>query len=284
MLTECTDERFARQLGDRLRAAVADVDPPAHLTARVHRQYTRRTLLVRATTGVIAAAAVAAAVGAVQVSRDTEADRLGDMAYVRTQMLNALENAKNYVVHASVTTADNGHQESWIDMVTGDERTDDWDRTGARDYSYTKTYSEDGSSMSLLYVYYNDRGWAEWHGPRKPPGRPTLVDKGTWMDALDPESIRAALDSGTLRLLGNDRIDGRAALHLRKDGPVTTNSVFIASVRELWIDAKSFLLRRTKSALGNIPGPATTFDWLPRTAERLAQLKLTPPPGFKKLN
>jgi hypothetical protein len=268
MPTELIDEDYGRRLGDRLHAAVADVEPRAHLAATVRRQYTRRTLLVRATTGVAAAAAVAAAGGTVQAIRYTGSDQMRDVAYVRTQALNALKNAKNYVVHATI--ASSGRLEHWVDRVSGDRRIDSWGPNKARIYSMSSTSEKD--RFNAIIVYYEDRTWVELR-------KRYFVGRG-WIDVFDPESIRAALGNGTLRLLGKDRIDGHAVLHLRKEDSLGGNTVF----HDYWVDAKSFLVRRTSARTGNEPGRVITYEWLPRTAENLAHFKLTPPPGFKKIN
>jgi hypothetical protein len=101
------------------------------------------------------------------------------------------------------------------------------------------------------------------------------------VDVLDPGGIGAARDSGTLRLLGRERIDGHDTLHLQQRSSFGS----ITAVIDLWVDVRSFLVRRTAETSGErVKGTTTTtYEWLPRTGQNLAHLILTPPAGYKKL-
>jgi RNA polymerase sigma factor (sigma-70 family) len=122
-------------------------------------------------------------------------------------------------------------------------------------------------------VDYDRRTWSTEHDTEVPP--PSTVPNVT-----DPQSVEAAITNGTFEVIGKDAVNGVPALHLRIS--TTTRGYRI----DLWVDRSTFLpLQQTQTVTSENPArPAvtTTYAWLPRTAENLARLVLTGPPGFTR--
>ena len=294
-----TEDEFGQALGVRMRAELEDLEPVPGLAATVRRRQARRQLAVRVATSGAAAVAVVATIGVVHAGTAGEpgggaATRPGggttssagagtggmqDVAYVRTQMLDALANSKYYILHSTWTSPGGSRIEEFSDRSTGQFRRDGFDQKG-HSYSRTETAPDAKGNVTDLFVYYHDRIWtSSTRRTEKPPSKfPTPV-----VDLSDPASVRQAIESGTLQLIGKEQKDGRATLHVRLKWTTNGTGAF-TTVDDIWVDQKSFLVYSITSNVENKPTQVTyiKYDWLPRTAANLDRLEVTPPPGFQR--
>jgi hypothetical protein len=312
-----TDEQYGRRIGDLLHDEIHDVHAAPGLAHTVRNRLARRTRTVRAAIAVPMAVAAAAAVFAVVGHPHVPADRaartdagppgapvrIQTVAYVRDQTLHALRGAANYVIF-SRTSYDTGHYDVWSDRSTQRVRLDLYTQippaqpaTRNSDGSVTAhapsrspslgplrlqqahtTRGSDGNQEEVT-VDYDSKSWSRRHISEKNP--PSSLP-----DITDADSVRAAIDDGKLELVGQEKTDGHDTLHLRIYATRRGYRV------DMWVDATTYLpVRETSSVIGQDSGQrqpsatvvVTTYAWLPRTAENLAKLTLTPPAGFTQM-
>lgn len=266
-----SDEEFGQALGTRLRTELADIEPLPRLATAVRRRHARHTRAVRLATSVVAALAVALTAGLVRAGSPD----LHDVAYVEAQMLGALNHARNYIVRRTQT--DRGSRvEELTDRATGQYRSDTWTSKGAHVVAETDSAPKNGMQTTMI-VYYLDRLWVSYTVSDKSPP-PGITEPH--VDLYDPMAIRQAIEGGTLRLVGEERVDGHETVHVRlihRPGDPLAD--------DIWVDAKTFLLYGAGVGPANAPTtPAISrrWEWLPRTPENLALFSLTPPRGFRQ--
>lgn len=286
-----TEDEFGQALGVRMRAELEDLEPVPGLAATVRRRQARRQLAVRVATSGAAAVAVVATIGVVHAGTAGEpgggttssagagTGGMQDVAYVRTQMLDALANSKSYILHLTWTNRDGSRVEEFSDRSTGQFRRDAFDQKG-HSYSETETAPDAKGNVTDLVVYYHDRTWASFP---MPTGKLPVKFPKPDVDLRDPASVRKAIESGTLQLIGKEQKDGRATLHVRLKWTTNGTGAF-TTVDDIWVDQKSFLVYSITSNVENKPTQVTyiKYDWLPRTAANLDRLEVTPPPGFQR--
>ncbi|MEO3745918.1 hypothetical protein [Plantactinospora sp. B5E13] len=300
-----TDERYGHQLGVRLRQELEDVHASPGLVSALRRQQARRTWSIRTAiaTPVVAVAAAALLVTTVGQGVPGEgrpADgtvRFENVAQVQEQTLKALGRATEYVIYAR-NTYDGGYYDEWTDKATQRYRNDVYDSSvrasvppggkgqappaptdrtrGPIRLSQSHLVTGPEGDQDGVTVDYLLKQW--WTGPlpdEDPTGMP---------DITDPESIREAITDGTVELVGKEKVDGVDTLHLQLFGPHRSYRI------DMWVDETTYLpvqgtavKRIGGQGPGEFPAAATVttrYSWLPRTAENLRHLELTPPPGF----
>jgi hypothetical protein len=304
-----TEEQYGNELGARLRHETDDVRAAPDLVRKLRRRQAKRTWTIRAS---IAAPVAAAAVAAVMVTTTgqnapseannntvpTENVPVENVAHVQAQTLKAVGEASQYVIQMK-STYDTGYYDEWVDKATQRYRNDV--------YSSSVTMrASPGGKMTMpaapgaqppAPIHLNQS-----HGVSGPDGDQDIItvdhDLKTWStshmtdrkptdipDITDADSIRKAIADGTLELAGKENVDGIDTLHLRLFGPKRSYRI------DMWVDSKTYLpVKETAAKSGGKPGgqefPAsatvtTKYTWLPRTAENLARLVVTPPPGFE---
>jgi hypothetical protein len=293
-----TDEDFERRLGARLHHAVDDVYCAPGLGAAVRRRHERHMVAVR-TAMVTPAAAAAVAVGAAALSPGsavrpsasasvssggaaaTGTTDLRDAVAVSARTATALADVDRYVIRTR-TVSSGSATDSLVDRATGRTRLDTYDPAGARLESIGITSTSDGGLRAVV-VEYRDRAWWTWSsGPE--PGQPAARTVGLPRYA-DPVEIRKALHDGTIRMLGEETLNGRHALHLRLTFPPKGT---MTAVLDLWVDAESYLpYRATTTTTGTkerdrSSGHTVDYTWLARTPAHLARLTVTPPAAFTR--
>jgi hypothetical protein len=303
-----TDEQFGQQLGVRLRQETDDLRAAPDLMHTLRRKQTRRTWVIRGATltAVSAAAAIAVVInttgGQTPVEQRQAAPRTGttteapvvNVAYVQQRTIEAVSRAADYVIFAE-NTYDGGHYEEWIDKATQRYRNDVYDRSvtisgTAADGKMTvpaqppqvpihlnQSHAVSGppGNQTITTVDYNLHTWSVGHLTDRP-------DPASDVDVTDADSVRKAITTGTVELVGKETVDRRDTLHLRVYGPDRSYRL------DMWVESTSYLPVRETAAKGGpdeFPQSATvttTYTWLPRTEENLAKLTLTPPPGFSR--
>jgi hypothetical protein len=229
-----------------------------------------------------------------------------DAAYVIDQTEQSLGRATDYVIYLSAYFDTVDHIDTWMDPATHRYRNDTYENTApprnaappqqATDRSQQAAppsptegssparligssaaqYDDHGNLRNLLFVNYDEKTYSI-------TAKVNGVGSVTGIDFLDPNSIRSAVQSGRVQVLGEETVDGRDTLHLRILAPPPFTGAFF----DLWVDSTAFLPVQEwdyKSGL-NTPDQdvmRTTYSWLPRTPDNLAHLTLTPPPGFRR--
>lgn len=302
------DEQYGRQLGVQLRHETADVNAAPDLVRKLRRRQARRSWTIR-TAIVTPVAAAAAAALLVTMPGPGAPDRtqqmngaqpqLENVSYVQQQTIEALDQASQYVIHAR-STYGSGYYDEWIDKATQRYRNDVYtsevpaspapDGQGANEeqaqappapadqtagplhLSQSHSVSGPKDNQTIITVDYDLKVWSQ---DRAPAGEPV-----TAVDITDADSVRKAVNDGTVELLGREKVDGVDTLHLRLTGPNWSYQF------DMWVDSTTYLpVQQTETkgdgeAFPASPTVTRTYTWLPRTEENLAHLVLTPPPGF----
>lgn len=269
------DDQITAALGTALRAELADVHAAPGLAGTIRRRHTRQTRLLQAA----AATPVIAAVTAFTIASTGStgpAGRSGDhviastagvrnVAYVTEHADTALTSLSHYVM---MTTSFQAGRTTWTDPVTGRSRSD----TDAADGTTLTTSVRSGPVSQGPSVLTVDNTARTWWTTQLPP----VSNGAAGMDAFtDPQQIRAALRSGVLQLIGDERIGGRDTIHLRLTGRAQGGLPQI----DLWVDASTFLPVRLVGTKGTVTS-AIDYTWLTRTAANLAKTELTVPTGY----
>lgn len=128
-----------------------------------------------------------------------------------------------------------------------------------------------------IQVDYEARTWHEFDAGTPPEGCPNSEVP----NVLDAEALRTALDDGTLKLIGSERVNGRDTHHIRLEYATRGYQL------DMWVDAESYLPIKESSTVSEGPGQAedspvltASYEWLPRTQENLNKVELTPPADF----
>lgn len=309
-----TDEQFGRRLGGQLHSEVEDVHAAPDLVGRVRRRQVRRTRAIGAAIAApVAIAAVAAilattggqgapagghqAGGTRSASGDTV--RLQNVGFVKEQTSKALGQASKYVIF-SKSTYDGGYYDTWTDPATGRYRNDTYTTIVYRPSS-DKKGSVRATAPDPDGIAYGPMHRQQSHAVSGPMDSRRVVsvdyEREHWTvdrDAVpvhrdipvitDPESIRKAIKDGTVELLGEEKVNGVKALHLRIFGPKRSYRI------DMWVDSGTYLPVREIAGKAGKDGvfPASAavtsmYSWLPRTKENLSLLELTPPAGFTRV-
>jgi hypothetical protein len=205
------------------------------------------------------------------------------VAYVTEQVKAALGNVNHYVVRDDqVQTGPNGDSATnWTDPRTNND--------------YEILNDSNGKSVAWLSTYlvnrvltwkdieadYSTRTWFVdvFHAAGPIQGSTA----GATSTVMTPAEIKSWLDSGTLKIVGYQNINGHYAIGLRQP--------WATGYRELWVDSKTFLPVRTITAdFANQKGPLQNVmlidneTWLPRTKSLLDQVNdVHIPAGFTQV-
>lgn len=276
---EDLDCRLGAALGAELHDELSDMIAPPGLAVAVRRRRARqRWALTGALTLPVVAAGVAVALvvpAAPQGVRGGPPTQAGGaqphtVAFLAAHTEQALDGTGDSIVH-TVTNVDDGTVvETWSDL-TGVRMVSTTGHAGAP--TRATQQSVVGDQLVTLNVDYTRHVW--W---RDSMTRPDKLIAGVILGVPygDPDSIRADLARGDLILIGTEQVNGHATEHLRMT--VDAGQATVASA-DLWVDSTTFLPVRMAAQKG--PQHFTvSYGWLPRTAENLARLELTPPAGF----
>lgn len=301
-----TDERYGHHLGVQLQHEVDEVHAPPGLVAVLRRRQARRTWAVRAAIATPVAAAAAAVIllgqtgpGApnrVQPAGNAPSSpvQLRDVAYIQAQTIRAVSQAPQYVIYQKDAYG-GGYYEVWTDRGTQRYRLDLYGRSslaapsgrlvappspgqeslGPVHLQQSNSAVGPNGNRERFFVDYDLKTWSRSHDSK-------LTPKPVVPDPTDPDGIQAALNDGTLTLVGPETLNGRQTLHLRMFATHRGYRI------DMWVDAATYLpVQETQRVIGapdqDAPAVTTTYSWLPRTEENLAKLVLTAPPGFRRV-
>jgi len=276
---EDLDCRLGAALGAELHDELSDMIAPPGLAVAVRRRRVRqRWALTGALTLPVVAAGVAVALvvpAAPQGVRGgppagTGAAQPRTAAFLAAHTEQALDGTGDSIVHTVSNVDDGTVSETWSDP-TGARLASSTGPAGAPTARYQESVV--GDQLVFLNVDYARQVWWRDTIPvreKQPAGAVLGVPYG------DPDSIRADLAGGSLLLVGSEQVAGHATEHLR----LTVNAGGKVVVAEdLWVDSTTFMPVRLIGQKGSRHF-TVSYEWLPRTAENLARLELTPPAGF----
>ncbi|RKR89985.1 hypothetical protein BDK92_4349 [Micromonospora pisi] len=296
-MTALDDEQLGQLLSNRLHEETHGMSAPSGLTETLHRRNNRRTWGLRIAGAVPVVAAVALA-ASLSLSPGTEStpNAGGDTApetltvnLVSERTTTALGNLSDFVRHTRSDFKDGKGKatmtnESWVDTKTGRERTDETELASNSRTTVFKT----GNGNDAIVIDHQKKKWWNDQIAALPAGVEVTVTTGpngerietpTGKKAvgplIDPKELQDALAGGTLTLVGEESLDGRATVHLRWV-PVP------GSTTDIWVDADTYLPVRKTSA-GPKASDEINFEWLPRTPENLAKVEGAAPADYKKL-
>lgn len=225
----------------------------------------------------------AAGVTADQGVHANPAPRTETVAYVTRQVQTALGNVNDYILRSdSVQTGPGGDSATnWTDPRTSND--------------YEVLHDSNGTSIAWLSTYlvnrvltwkdieadYSTHTWfvSVFHAAGPIQGSTA----GATSSVMTPAEIKSWLDSGQLKIIGHQDINGHHTIGLR--------SPWAAGYRELWVDSQTFLPVRTVTAdFANTNGPLENVKlignetWLPRTKSLLDMVNhVHIPAGFRQV-
>jgi hypothetical protein len=299
------DEQYGHLLGAQLQREVEQVHVGPGLVSVLRRRHARRTWVIRTAiaTPVVAVAAAVILVSTAGPGAPNRTHQAGNgptspvpvqnVAYVQAQTIKAVGQAPQYVVYKKEVSSGGSYDEAWTDRATQRIRVDIYGRSylvpppggsqmppAPTDENLGPVHLQQANSAigpngnrDRFFVDYDDKTWSKLHDS-------DVLPTSTEPSFTDPDGIQAALNDGTLTLLGPETLNGRDTLHLRMF------AVYRGYRIDLWVDATTFLPVQDTDTLisaGDRAQPivTTTYSWLPRTEQNLAKLVLTAPPGFR---
>lgn len=300
------------QLGRDLRDLVSDqpFTPDLEAIGRRARRRRRRGLALRsATTGavaVLAAGGVFAGVhgtGGGTAARASSAAQRGTsavargatgttiapartetVAYVTGQVKTALANVNNYIIEdAQVQTGPSGDSATnWTDPRTGNDFEILYDSTTGKSIAWLSTYLVHRVlTWKDIEADYATHTWfvSVIHAAGPIQGSTA----GVTNSVMTPADIKQWLDSGQLKIIGYQDINGHHTIGLREP--------WATGYRELWVDSRTFQpVRLITADFANLKGPMknvrliTNETWLPRTEQLLTMVNhVQIPAGFRQV-
>jgi hypothetical protein len=295
------------QLGDDLRQLASDqpFTPDLELIGRRARRRRRRGLAVR---GATAAGAAVLAIGGLFIAvhpmggsaAGTGASRSGTaagtvagrsgaasvetVAYVTKQVKSALGNVNDYILRTDqVQTGPGGDSATnWTDPRTSNDYEILNDPANGKSIAWLSTYLVNRVlTWKDIEADYSTHTWfvSVIHAAGPIQGSTA----GATSNVLTPQAIKAWLDSGKLKIIGHQEINGHDAIGLR--------SPWVQGYRELWVDSQTFLpLREVTADFANTNGPLKNVilvgndTWLPRTSSLVKMVNnVHIPAGFSKV-
>jgi hypothetical protein len=292
------------QLGHDLRQLASDqpFTPDLEAIGRRARQRYRRGLALRGGTAAAAAVLVAGGVfvgvhGTGGTAAGTTAGtatghsgtgsaapRTETVAYVTKQVETALANANNYIIRDDqVQTGTSGNSATnWTDPRTGNDFEILQDSTNGKSIAWLSTYLvnrvltwKDIEADYATHTWFID----VFHAAGPIQGSTA----GATNTVMTPADIKAWLDSGELKIVGHQYINGHHTIGLREP--------WATGYRELWVDSQTFQpVRLITADFANTKGPLKNVKlvanetWLPRTKQLLDMVNhVHIPAGFSQV-
>jgi hypothetical protein len=206
------------------------------------------------------------------------------VAYVTQRVKTALANVNNYVLYTDqVQTGPGGDAaRNWTDPRTGNDYEILHDSAAGTSLAWLSTYLVNRVlTWKTIEADYSTRTWfiSIMHAAGPIQGSTA----GATSSVLTPADIKAWLDSGKLKIVGHQDINGHHTIALR--GPRADG------YQELWVDSKTFLPVRTVMAdFADKAGPLKNVElianetWLPRTKSLLKMVNhVAIPAGFRQV-
>jgi hypothetical protein len=132
----------------------------------------------------------------------------------------------------STTTSSDGVTYRYLyDLASGAERFTSSSVSGAVQIDESSTGTSATSTSTV--VDYSDKSW--WTLKNDPSDSPT--------GGIDPASVRQLLAAGDLVVVGDDTINGQAAIHLQYPSRLFTlnGKTFATDTSDLWVDTTTYL-------------------------------------------
>jgi hypothetical protein len=205
------------------------------------------------------------------------------VAYVTARVKSALGNVDNYVARDSQVQTGSGGNSS---VILTDPRTSN---------AYEVLHDSNGTSLAWLSTYlvhrvltwkdieadYSTHTWFDLVFHAAGPIQGSTA--GATSTVMTPAEIKTWLDSGLVKIVGHQVIDGHQTIGLRQP--------WVHGYREMWVDSTSFLpVRLIQADFADQKGPLQNDilidneTWLPRTSSLLNEVnQVHIPAGFKQV-
>lgn len=289
------------RLEDELSAGLREHAAGLHLSRDVlgaaRRRHHRRTVVTRVVSA-IGTLGVAGAVTAVvllqrplidaertQPSAPPPAAVNLDAQIVAARVSQALTDVERMVMHVEMTITYEDRTSIrhgiWIDPVTGDSLTTGRYDRGVEDADMSVIRRPGGKAVETVVNHARRIWWRDEYNMAPGPVRPwdslLQVTDGASPD-FSPQGLRTSMRRGEFTIVGTQRLNGRSTVRLR----ITDAKAF--GSYDLWVDAETYVLvHRQIAGIGDDPIQVREdYEYLPRTPEALAKLRLTPPPGYRQ--
>jgi hypothetical protein len=196
---------------------------------------------------------------------------------VSARVSQALTDAERLVLHVDsrVTIGDRvAHSDLWSDPVSGRLRKHG-DRLPDAPRSDELWETRAGEEV-VTHVDHDDRTW--WRDVL-PAADPEAEEPAAQARDVSAGGLREALRRGEFEIVGRDRLDRRATVHLR----LTDRSG--GRDYDVWVDAESFVPVRKVMAYddGELFRVQEDYEYLPRSAAVLAELELDVPDRYRRV-
>ena len=212
------------------------------------------------------------------------APRTETVAYVTRQVKTALANVNNYIIEDDqVQTGPGGDSATnWTDPRTGNDFEILNDSTTGKSIAWLSTYLvnqvltwKDVEADYATHTWFVD----VFHAAGPIQGSTA----GATDSVMTPADIKAWLDSGKLKIVGYQDINGQHTIGLREP--------WAAGYREMWVDSQTFLpVRLITADFANTKGPMKNVKlvgnetWLARTKSLLNMVNhVHIPAGFRQV-
>jgi hypothetical protein len=208
--------------------------------------------------------------------------RTETVAYVTRQVKTALANVNNYIIRDDqVQTGPGGNSATnWTDPRTGNDFEILYDSTNGKSIAWLSTYLV--HRVLTWKTVEADYSTHTWFTSVINAGGPIQGSTaGATNSVMTPADIKAWLDSGKLKIIGHQDINGHHTVGLR--------SPWADGYRELWVDSQTFQpVRLIMADFANSKGPMKNVElvinetWLSRTESLLDMVNhVHIPAGFK---
>jgi hypothetical protein len=210
--------------------------------------------------------------------------RTETVAYVAERVEAALANVNGDIVRDDqVMTGPNSNSgTNWIDSRTGSEFGSFTNSNIGKSLVWLRFHSVNGvTTATQVLAEYSTRTW--YPTTLRLSGSAAQGSVNDSSPVMTPAEIKSWADSGKLKIVGHQSINGHDTIVLR--GP------WVRGYRELWVDSQTFLpVRIFVDYYANMPGPSTdlkltgNLTWLPRTESLVNMVnQVHIPAGFEQV-